>query len=142
MKKFLFALATVTVSIVNATIVNTSEELKNTTDCCNDTITAVELNPTDDISMDIFGIWQSIDNEFVQISRDMDYKITFMRVARSKELQAKGFITAGNATTLSIDRVYPENQTYDLEYVFSPSRKTLVIMKPNSDEAWVFHKIQ
>jgi len=92
--------------------------------------------------MELFGIWQTLDNEFVQISRDMDFKVSFMRVASSKALLAKGFITADSAETLSIDRTYPESETYVSQYVFSPSKKTLVIMKPNSNQAWVLHKVQ
>lgn len=142
MKKFLFTLATVTVSLTALAIVQPKEELNVTTDCCNDSITTTASNSTDEISMEIFGIWQTLDNEFVQISRDMDYKISFMRVASSKALLAKGFISAGTQNTLSIDRVYPEIETYVSEYVFSPSKKTLVIMKPDSTEAWVLHKVQ
>ena len=142
MKKFLITVGVLIASLVSLAHVTPQEEVAIDTNCCNDTTKEIESTATEEISMELFGIWQTLDNEFVQISRDMDFKISFMRVASSKALLAKGFITADSAETLSIDRTYPESETYVSQYVFSPSKKTLVIMKPNSNQAWVLHKVQ
>jgi hypothetical protein len=138
MKKFLLTIGALAASLISIAAVQPNEEI--TVACCNNSIDPV-VKSTEEISNDILGIWQTIDNEFVQISRDMDYKITFMRVARTKALLAKGFIS-GDQSTLSIERIYPEVESYSSQYVFSPSKMTLVIMKPNSNEAWVLHKVQ
>ncbi|NVJ64237.1 MAG: hypothetical protein HWD84_08430 [Flavobacteriaceae bacterium] len=141
MRKFLLTTGALVASLISIAAVQPKEETKVTTDCCNNPIEVTASNSADEISMEIFGIWQTLDNEFVQITRDMDYKITFMRVAKTKALLAKGFIS-GDQSTLSIERTYPVEETYSSQYVFSPSMKTLVIMKPNSNEAWVLHKVQ
>jgi len=136
MKKYIVIVIGAAVSMVSASTVKSNQVIG---DECRD---QVVLNTTAEVSMELFGIWQTIDNEFVQISRDMDFKITFIRVGSTKTLLAKGFISAGSENTLSIDRTYPANETYISQYVLSPSKKTLVIMKPNSSEAWVLHKVQ
>lgn len=88
-----------------------------------------------------FGIWRNMDNEFVQISRNMDNEITFQRIASNRSLKAKGYIQSAVEGGIVVKRYYPDNIEYSSQYVFSPSGNTLVIMKPNSDQAWLFERV-
>jgi hypothetical protein len=99
--------------------------------------------PTEErVEVDFYGIWRTIDNEFVQINRNMDFETSFQRVSSKKRLMAKGTIQSATEGKIEISRRYPKSETYTSDYVFSPSGKTLVIMKPNSDEAWVLEKVR
>jgi len=99
--------------------------------------------PTEEsVEMEFYGIWRTLDNEFVQINRTMDFETTFQRVSSKKQLMAKGEILNATEGKIEIVRDYPMRETYVSDYVFSPSGKTLVIMKPNSDKAWVLEKVQ
>ena len=88
----------------------------------------------------IFGVWRSIDNDFVQIWRDLD-GIKFQRVASNRSLQAKGEIVISE-DGMEIQRDYPKTEVYTSDYVFSPTGKTLVVMKPNGQTAWLLEKVQ
>jgi len=91
-----------------------------------------------------YGVWQSLDNEFVQIHRGEDFEMKFVRmgVIPNRALLAKGEITEVEGSSIEIQREYPMVETYESTFAFSPSGETLVIQKPNSKEAWVFHKVQ
>ena len=93
---------------------------------------------TNEVEHDLIGIWHDeFNKESVQITRNVDFDITFTRVTGHK-LLAKGNILESNEGFIEVERMYPSKETYSLRYTFSPSRNTLVIMKPNSSEAWVF----
>ena len=94
-----------------------------------------------EIDRSIYGIWKSADNEFLQISETLDFETKFTRY-ESTNLASKGFIINTTEGTIRVSKHYPVKETYDLPYVFSPSGKTIVIMKPNSEQAWVFERIQ
>lgn len=97
---------------------------------------------TIEVEHDLIGVWHDeFNNESVQINRNQDFEFTFTRVTGYK-LLSKGLILESQEGVIQIERQYPEKETYDLRYAFSPSRNTLVIMKPNSDEAWVFTRYQ
>ena len=91
-----------------------------------------------------YGVWQNLDNEFVQIHRGDDFEMKFIRmgVVPARALLAKGEITDVEGSVVEIKREYPMVETYESTFAFSPSGETLVIQKPNSDEAWVFYKVQ
>jgi len=94
------------------------------------------------VDINMMGIWRSLDNDFVQISRNMDFEVTFQRIASNKQLVAKGKINSATEGSIKIQREYPEIKSYTSEYVFSPSGNTLVIMQPDGEHAWVFDRIQ
>ena len=94
------------------------------------------------VDINIMGIWRSLDNDFVQITRNMDFEVTFQRITSKKQLVAKGYITEATEGNMEVKRYYPKTETYTSHYVFSPSGKTLVIMQPDGEHAWVFEKIQ
>jgi len=98
--------------------------------------------PIGEVEHDLIGIWHDeFNNESVQITRNMDFEVTFTRVTRHK-LLSKGNILESNEGFIQVERMYPQKETYQLRYAFSPSRNTLAITKPNSDEAWVFTRYQ
>ena len=98
--------------------------------------------PTYEVEHDLIGIWHDeFCNESLQISRSEDFEITFKRVTGYK-LLSMGNILQSHDGSIRVERTYPEKETYELSYTFSPSRNTLVIMKPNSEQAWVFTRYQ
>ena len=94
--------------------------------------------PIKEVEHDLLGVWHDqFCNESVQITRNDNFDITFTRVTGYK-LLAKGVILESHEGVIEVERQYPEKGTYTLPYTFSPSKNTLVIMKPNSNQAWVF----
>lgn len=93
---------------------------------------------TNEVEHDLLGVWHDeFNKESVQITRNDNFDITFTRVT-GYNLLSKGYILESNEGFIEVERMYPTKETYSLQYTFSPSRKTLVIMKPNSTQAWVF----
>lgn len=101
----------------------------------------LSFNKPVEVAHDFYGIWRTMDNEFVQISINRDFEVVFRRVTQTNSLLSKGEILNAGEGTIQIQREYPHNEVYTSDYVFSPSKKTLVIMKPNSDQAWVLERI-
>ena len=94
--------------------------------------------PIEEVNHDLFGIWHDeFNKESVQITRNNDFDVMFTRVS-GYNLKAKGLILSSHEGLIQVERYYPKKETYTLRYVFSPSKQTLVIEKPNSKEAWVF----
>lgn len=97
---------------------------------------------TEEVEHDLIGIWHDeFNQESVQITRNNNFDVQFTRVA-GYNLKSKGLILSSHEGFIDVERYYPQKETYTLRYVFSPSKETLVIMKPNSKEAWVFTRIQ
>lgn len=94
-----------------------------------------------DVEAKMFGVWRTIDNDFVQISRNSNFEITFMRISAKRQLMAKGFLDTTEDGNLEIERQYPKVETYTSDYKFSPSGKTLVIMKPDGVHAWLLERV-
>jgi len=94
-----------------------------------------DMEESNDLNLQ--GVWQEyVGTEFVRIgSRDL--VMSFQRVD-NKKLVSHGTFTTEDGK-MFINNEY-SNEEYELEYVFSPSGGTLVVSKPNSDEAWVFFK--
>ena len=99
------------------------------------------FNTPNEVTHDFYGIWRTIDNDFIQISMNSDFQVVFKRIDKTRMLVSKGEILNAGSGTIQVQRDYPKNETYTSDYVFSPSKKTLVIMKPNSKQAWVLERI-
>jgi len=94
--------------------------------------------PVNEVEHDLIGIWHDeFNRESVQITRNNDFDVMFTRVA-GYNLKSKGLILNSQEGLIDIQRNYPKKETYTLRYVFSPSKQTLVITKPDSKQAWVF----
>ena len=89
-------------------------------------VSANETNPK------IYGYWLNNDSEILLIQTNN----TFSRRSQS-EVLAKGELIIGddNISVLRSDT----GEEYTLEYFLG--EKTLVVKKPNSEEAWLFTKI-
>jgi len=97
---------------------------------------------TNEVETDLIGIWHDeFNRESVQITRNNDFDVQFTRVS-GYNLKSKGLILSSHEGLIEVERNYPKKETYTLRYVFSPSKETLVITKPDSKQAWVFTRIQ
>ena len=90
------------------------------------TLFADETNPN------IYGYWLNLDSEILLIQTDN----TFTRRSESNIL-AKGelIISEDNISVLRTDT----GEEYTLEYFLG--NETLVVRKPNSDQAWLFTRV-
>ena len=89
-------------------------------------VSANETNPK------IYGYWLNNDSEILLIQTNN----TFSRRSQS-EVLAQGELIIGD-DDISVLRT-DTGEEYTLEYFLG--EKTLVVKKPNSDEAWLFTKV-
>jgi hypothetical protein len=90
------------------------------------TVSANETNPK------IYGYWLNNDSEILLIQTDN----TFSRRSKSDIIaQGELIIDENNISVLRSDT----GEEYKLEYFLG--EETLVVKKPNSDQAWLFTKI-
>jgi hypothetical protein len=90
------------------------------------TVSANETNPK------IYGYWLNNDSEILLIQTDN----TFSRRSKSDIIaQGELIIDENNISVLRSDT----GEEYNLEYFLG--EETLVVKKPNSDQAWLFTKI-
>ena len=89
-----------------------------------------------DVPFEIYGIWQSFDNEFLRISRDLDGKTIFQRI-NGRTMQASGTLSIVNGE-MHIVRADKKDE-YTLAYFIGES--TMVITKPRSGKAWLWSKV-
>lgn len=94
-----------------------------------------------DINHDFYGIWKTVDNEFVKIGMNSNFDVTFQRVSMNKSTLSKGVILNAGEGEIKIKRDYPQEEYYTSQYVFSPTKQTLVIMKPDGKTAWLLEKV-
>lgn len=93
------------------------------------------------INHDFYGIWKTVDNEFVKIGMNSNFDVTFQRVNMNKSTLSKGVILNAGEGQIEIKRDYPQEEYYTSQYVFSASKQTLVIMKPDGKTAWLLEKV-
>lgn len=90
-----------------------------------------------DIPFEMYGVWRSVENEFLRISSDVNGATKFQRV-EGRRLLASGEIKRIN-NQLHIIRT-DSKEEYDL--IFIIGNGNMVITKPNSDRAWLWEKVQ
>ena len=85
---------------------------------------------------DFYGIWQSVDNEFVRIQTTFDFEVRFIRVKNGQEL-------AGGTLTPKSGRIHVSRTDIDTEYTLSYiiNNRTMIVEKPDSHRVWVFTKV-
>ena len=92
------------------------------------------------LDQNLYGVWQeATEATFVKISTNSDFQSYFQRVY-GRQVVSYGTLDSDGESVLNVNNQH-SHEKYDLQYVFSPSGKTLVITKPNSDQAWVFFKV-
>ena len=90
-----------------------------------------------DVPFEMYGVWKSVENEFLRITSDMNGATRFQRV-QGRRLLATGEIKRIN-NQLHIIRT-DSREEYDL--IFIIGNGNMVITKPNSDRAWLWEKVQ
>lgn len=85
---------------------------------------------------DFYGIWQSVDNEFVRINTTFNFEVKFLRV-KEGELLSSGYLTSEPGKM----HVYRTDikKDYVLNYIIY--NNTMVVEKPDSHRVWVFTKV-
>lgn len=89
-----------------------------------------------DVPFEMYGVWQSVENEFLRITTDINGATKFQRV-QGRRLLASGEIKRVD-NELHIIRS-DNRQEYNL--VFIIRNGFMVITKPNSDRAWLWEKV-
>lgn len=90
-----------------------------------------------DVPFEMYGVWRSIENEFLKIYTNFEGETEFQRVV-GRKLASRGIIKrVGNE--LHIIRK-DTTETYHL--IFAIGNGNMVITKPNSDKAWLWDKVQ
>ena len=100
-----------------------------------------DVKPTDPDTAETFptemyGIWQSVENEFLKIQTNPDFETGFVRV---KDLipQASGTLVPADGEILVIRNDI--ERMYQISYVIQGN--TMVVEKPDSNQVWVFNKV-
>ena len=90
-----------------------------------------------DVPFEMYGVWKSVENEFLRISSDINGNTKFQRVV-GRKLLASGIIKRVE-NQLHIIRT-DSREEYNL--IFIIGNGNMVITKPNSDRAWLWEKVQ
>ena len=90
-----------------------------------------------DVPFEMYGVWKSVENEFLKIYSDLDGKTLFQRV-EGRKILAKGEIKrVGNEL-----RILRSDNTDEYNLIFVIGNGNMVITKPRSDSAWLWDKIE
>ena len=90
-----------------------------------------------DVPFEMYGVWKSVENEFLKIYTTYEGTTEFQRV-KGRRLLSRGEIKrVGNE--LHIIRT-DNTDVYNLVFVLG--KGNMVITKPKSDRAWLWEKIQ
>lgn len=90
----------------------------------------------EDVPFEVYGIWQSVDNEFLRVYRTEDGKAAFQRVS-GRSIKAMGIIEFVDGE-MHITRGDKKDE-YSLAYFLG--NDNMVIAKPNSNQAWLWSKV-
>jgi hypothetical protein len=87
---------------------------------------------------DIYGMWGTVDGEYVEIFPDNTFKRYNLRgLNKRKEILAEGYIEY-DGERLEVYRTDTVD-TYDLDYFMG--YENMVITKPRESEAWLWEKL-
>jgi len=90
-----------------------------------------------DVPYEMYGVYRSVDNEFLKIYSNLDGKTLFQRVD-GRKVVAKGEIKrVGNEL-----RIIRLDYSDEYNLIFVIGNGNMVITKPRSDQAWLWDKIQ
>ena len=84
------------------------------------------------------GKWKSFEGEIINVKFNENNEVYFNR-SYDGDIISEGIIAVENAYLVvsRIDSVLD----YKLKYAFSKDAQTLVVMKPNSNQAWLLNRI-
>ena len=84
------------------------------------------------------GKWKSFEGEIISVSFNENNEVYFRRFYEN-QLQSEGTLAVDENFILIQRR--DNTDAYKLKYAFSPDAQTLVVMKPNSAQAWLLYRI-
>ena len=90
----------------------------------------------EDVPFKVFGVWKSVDNEFLRVYRDANGEALFQRV-RNRVVKASGKIEIVDGE-MHIKRS-DNKDNYSLAFFIGET--TMVITKPKSNQAWLWEKL-
>jgi hypothetical protein len=90
-----------------------------------------------DVPFEMYGVWRSIENEFLKIYSDLDGKTVFQRVKDRTVLATGEIKRVGNEL-----HILRSDNTEEYNLIFVLGESNMVITKPRSDAAWLWDKIQ
>lgn len=88
--------------------------------------------------LSFIGKWKSFEGEIISISFNENNEAYFKRIY-DNQLQSEGTLTV-DEDFIVIER-RDTADAYKLKYAFSTDAQTLVVMKPNSAQAWLLYRI-
>ena len=88
--------------------------------------------------LSFIGKWKSFEGEIISVSFNENNEAYFRR-NYNNQLQSEGTLAVDEKFILIERR--DTTATYKLKYAFSPDAQTLVVMKPNSAQAWLLYRI-
>ena len=88
--------------------------------------------------LSFIGKWKSFEGEIISVSFNESNEAYFRR-NYNNQLQSEGTLAVDEKFILIERR--DTTATYKLKYAFSPDAQTLVVMKPNSAQAWLLYRI-
>ena len=88
--------------------------------------------------LSFIGKWKSFEGEIISVRFNENNEAYFRR-NYNNQLQSEGTLAVDEKFILIERR--DTTATYKLKYAFSPDAQTLVVMKPNSAQAWLLYRI-
>ena len=90
-----------------------------------------------DVPFEMYGVWRSVENEFLRISSDVNGATKFQRVEGRRLLATGEIKRVGNEL-----HIIRSDRSVEYDLVFMIRNGYMVITKPNSDRAWLWEKVQ
>lgn len=90
-----------------------------------------------DVPFEMYGVWKSVENEFLKIYTTFEGTTEFQRVI-GRRVVARGEIKRVDNQL----RIIRSDNTEEYNLVFIIGNGNMVITKPNSDRAWLWDKVQ
>lgn len=89
-----------------------------------------------DVPFEMYGVWQSLDGEFVKIYSTLDGGTYFQRV-KGRAILASGEVKrVGNEL-----HIIRSDRKEEYNLLFVVGNGNMVITKPNSDQAWLWNRV-
>ncbi len=99
-------------------------------------LTATSNVENETFPTEFYGVWQSIDNEFLRIQSNFNFETEFLRV-KGREMLASGNLSSVGG------RIYVIRKDIDKQYTLAYTifNNTMIVEKPDSHRVWVFTKV-
>lgn len=89
-----------------------------------------------DVPFEMYGVWRSVENEFLRILSDVNGITKFQRV------QGRTLLASGEIKRIGDElHIIRSDKTKEYNLVFMIRDNFMVITKPNSDRAWLWERV-